>query len=537
MTWGKTAVFIACVCGTICFVGILGFHSLQTQLQQLIASNSVALPKTVQVATASNSANRVAISPPRLSVSTSSVVRSSTSSSALSTRAKLLEQGRNYGTNAEWKKGFECFKQCVDAGPLPENDWQLASAIALAAGETNACEEFCAQYMKAFGKSTSADCAERIAKECFSMPHCPEALFEQAIERADFAISKGRSTFRNLAKGMGEYRRQNWSGALEWLNQVETSNSLEGSAVAWAFGAMARHQLGDTQGARQALEQVNRRIGVVIRTGQLGWWQEIARAVVARDEAERLILGKITSPPLNPSEILENRTKWQAFTFSLNAGNTMASQSQWIPAAEYYAKALQDPVFDWSSSELKEDYLPMQSAAVFLMAEDRTNFCALVRGLAARKMENLSPIVQEHYGQIFVMNPDILTPELKQQALAYARRVCDNPERANSFWIRLLRGETEYRQGNFETAVDMLGPLIFSSTETIGAARGKVFLAMALKRLGKSKESLEAMQEANGLFIKAMGQGADRVNQIYYQTVMNELLAMVASTPGAAPQK
>jgi tetratricopeptide (TPR) repeat protein len=336
---------------------------------------------------------------------------------------------------------------------------------------------------------------------------------------------------------MGEYRRQDWSAALEWLNPVETSNSLEGSAVAWAFGAMARHRLGDTQGARQALEQVNRRLSAVIRTGQLGWWQEIARALVARDEAERLIFGKITSPLLNSSEILENRTKWQACSFSLNAGNTMASQSQWIPAAEYYAKALQDPVFDWSISELKEDYLSMQSAVAFLMAEDRTNFCALVRGLAARKMENLSPTVQERYGQIFVINPDFLTPELKQQALAFARRVCDNPERANTFWIRLLRGETEYRHGNFETAVDMLGPLIFSSTETLGAARGKVFLALALKRLGKSKDSLEAMQEANGLFIKAMSQGGDRVNQIYYQVMMNELLAMLANPPGASQEK
>jgi tetratricopeptide (TPR) repeat protein len=387
--------------------------------------------------------------------------------------------------------------------------------------------------MKSFGKSTNTGTAERLSKACFSLPHCSQGLLEQAMERADFSVSKGRDAWRTLAKAMGQYRAQDWSSALEWLTPLQTSNPMEAATLAWAFSAMAHQHLGENQDARQALEQVNRRLSVVIRTGQMSYWVEIARAFVIRDEAEQLILGKVTSAPLNPSEIVENRKTWQSVTFYLNNGSNYASRQQWVPAAEYYGKALQQPVFDWTVSELKEDKVPMQAAMAFLMAEETENFRNLARTLVGRKIEYLSPAMQERYGHICIMNPAILPPELKEQALAFARRVCDSQDWPSTFGMRLLRGETEYRQGHFDAAIDALDPLIFPPAETLGGARGKVFLAMAYKRLGKSRECAEAMQEANELFIKGTSQGSDRNNQMFFQIVMKELMAMVAGTPGA----
>jgi tetratricopeptide (TPR) repeat protein len=323
--------------------------------------------------------------------------------------------------------------------------------------------------------------------------------------------------------------------ALDWLRQPETSSMLEISVQAWCVSAMARHQLGDAAGARKALEEVEARVKVLVQTGELGRsydnrWDSIARGLALRAEAEQLILGKVVSPPLVPSRLIENRNKWQPIAFALNAADQMGKQAQWAPAAEYYKKLLQEPAFDWNVFEIKQDLLCQKIAVVFLMAGDQTNYCNLVRLLLERKWEKLAPMMQERYAQIFVSQPELLTPDQKAQGLAYARRVCDGADVGNNPWLGLLRGTTDYREGRFEAAVETLSQVFFQPSDSDGAARALAYKAMAYKRLGRSKEALEASQEANTLFAKQLSRSGDWTNITFYQLAIKELLAMLANT-------
>jgi tetratricopeptide (TPR) repeat protein len=538
MTQGKTAAIIGCL------VGLLGVYSLQGQGRPISTNDFIPLTnivvlftnvvKTNVVITNGVSTNVVR----RTNQTTRVVTAVKTNTAAIAAaRAALLDQGRSYGAMGEWKKGLDCFKQASETGNLSESDWPSASVIALAAGETNICEQFCMQYMKAYGKASNANVAERIAKECFSLPNCSEELLNQAMDRADFAMGKGQTEGRSLVKGMGEYRKRNWSGAVQNLGSAEGSGALELGAVAWAFDAMARQQLGETNRALRALEQVNRRLGAIMRTGELGSWQEVARAYAIRDEAEFLILGKITSSPFTTAELRENRKKWQEVTFSLNAANTMASQFQWVPAAEYFGKVLQDTAFDWNTSELKQDNLAQQMGIVFLLAGEQGLYGDLVRGLLERKLENLPASLQRRNAFIFMCNAGCLPEELKAQALAYGRRMCDTPDTDIDPWLRLLRGQIEYREGQFEKCVETLSQAFFRSEEADGASQTMFYKAKALARLGKSKEALEATQEGIAIFTKQSTKDTQWLNRAQYQLEMKELLGLLASANEQAKDK
>lgn len=447
------------------------------------------------------------------------------------THRQLVERGDEYGHKGEWQKAFECFRELVASGNSVEYEWGCATGSALAAGDTNACERLCLQMMDTFGKSNNAANAERFAKQCLALPHCSDELLEQATDRADYVIKKNRNNpWGQLVQAMAEYRRGNWSAALEWLRQLEKSGDMDYAVMAWCFGAMARHHLGDAAGARKALEQVNSRVKALVCMGKLGSWNDIARAIGVRAEAEQLILGKKVSPPLDSSELVQNREKWKSVAYDLNAGDQMGKQFQWVPAAGYYARVMQDPVFDWTVSEVNQDLVCQKMAAVFLLAGDQTRYCDLVRALLARKVEYLSPTMQERYAQIFVSNTELLTPELKAQGVAYARRLCDDPEAGNSPWMRLLRGETDYRERHFDTAIQTLSQVSFPPAESDGAARVMIYKAMAYKQLGRTEDALEATQAANALFARQTARSGDWTNPAFYQLGMKELLGMLAST-------
>jgi hypothetical protein len=198
----------------------------------------------------------------------------------------------------DWQKAHECFQQVLAAGSTREADWSGATAAAVAAGDTNACLKLCRELLDRFGQVQDPSAAERCAKQCLVVPGLSGELLAKAVERADFSINAGPdSRWRQLAKGMAEYRTGHWSNALEWLRQPELSSDLQLCSMAWPVGAMVRYQLGDKAAAHQALDEVNLRLKVVVERGALGKaaynvWDNYARAFALRAEAERLILGQ-----------------------------------------------------------------------------------------------------------------------------------------------------------------------------------------------------------------------------------------------------
>jgi len=148
---------------------------------------------------------------------------------------------------------------------------------------------------------------------------------------------------------MAEYRRGNWSKALEWLSQPERSSHLEAAILAKSFAAMARHQLGNTASARESLEEVNRRLTVVVETGELSGptFENYALAFSARKEATQLILGREipTTVPLNA--VAEGRKRWQPILRLLQTGEQLSKQQQWAQASDAFTQALRQSGFAW----------------------------------------------------------------------------------------------------------------------------------------------------------------------------------------------
>jgi tetratricopeptide (TPR) repeat protein len=413
--------------------------------------------------------------------------------------ADLVAAGHAAGVLGDWKKAFECFRDAVDAGSAREGDWSCAAVTALAIGDTNASLRLCRGIMNRFAKKDDASAAERCAKHCVALPAIPGDLLAKAVERADFSVAAGPdSRWRQMAKGMAEYRRGNWSNATRWLREPERSANLEVSPLAWLFGAMTRHQLGDTASARQALDEANRRLKVIVESGELArsrynTWDNYARAFAVRAEAERLILGREASPPLDPAAVVEGRNRWQPILQLLRSGDELAARKQWEEASEAFAQALEQPGFTWNLWELKQAIPSQWLPVAALLAANETRHLKLCRAMLDRTNATLAPVVLEGYASVCLARP--LPSDLRDRASALAERAIRNPEPDRIPATSLLRGMKAYREGQYQETLSSLERAEIVPAPTI-KTRALAFRGMACFRLGRVEEARRALQDA-----------------------------------------
>jgi hypothetical protein len=72
---------------------------------------------------------------------------------------------------------------------------------------------------------------------------------------------------------------------------------------------MARHQAGETNAARQALDHASGQLHRLVQTGVIenNEWHFVVFGLVARSEAERFVLGQEVSPPVTPESMAAAR--------------------------------------------------------------------------------------------------------------------------------------------------------------------------------------------------------------------------------------
>ena len=132
-----------------------------------------------------------------------------------------------------------------------------------------------------------------------STAHHPEVidgagkLAEFAIANIDGAIAKGQEPSNRLGStqwimGIVEYRRGNYAAALDWCQKGVSGMKHDArlAATASLFAAMAAHQLGKAEAARQWLAEAHRLIGT-IGAKNTDWLM----MDLVRREAEALIAG------------------------------------------------------------------------------------------------------------------------------------------------------------------------------------------------------------------------------------------------------
>ena len=156
--------------------------------------------------------------------------------------------------------------------------------------DRRAYESFCRESIKQFGGTTDPLAAERTFKNCLLLPANASLLASLAplANLAAKSFSENDTSengswmmpWRCVSLALMEYRRGNYSGAIDWGGRCLTYGTDCPSRVATvhAILAMSYHQLGRTGNARSELAQSRELIdnkfktGLDVGDGARGYW-------------------------------------------------------------------------------------------------------------------------------------------------------------------------------------------------------------------------------------------------------------------------
>ena len=190
----------------------------------------------------------------------------------------------------------------------------------------------------------------------------------------------------------------------------------------------------------------------MVRVGELGdsrnnTWDNFARAIALRREAEQLILGQIEQPPVNPQTVRDGRRQWLSLMENAATADQLAGRGQWSSACDQYIQLVDQPAFDWEVWELRQSVLAQQVGAVFLKAADTVRHEALCRALLTRTNSHVPSMLRERYAVVNLVRTSHLPPELVSQAIVQARTAFEESEARGDRWRVLVQILAEYRSG------------------------------------------------------------------------------------------
>ena len=192
-----------------------------------------------------------------------------------------------------------------EANPENHGVWHELAPLLVASGQLDAYREHCRKSTERFGNSADPLIAERIAKDCLILPASGAdlAVVAKMADTAAAVTNRSATPSFQFVKGLAEYRRGRFAGAVEWVNKALTKegDSENRDVEAYMVLAMARYQLKQTDEARAALArgtEIERTKLPKLESGDIGesWLDWIIAHALMR-EAKALIEGdtKITA--------------------------------------------------------------------------------------------------------------------------------------------------------------------------------------------------------------------------------------------------
>jgi hypothetical protein len=276
---------------------------------------------------------------------------------------------------------------------------------------------------------------------------------------------------------------------------------------------MARHQAGQTNAALESLNGASWRLRQLLHGGLLASneWHFVVFGLLARAEAERLLLGREVSPAVTAELLAEASQRWKFVRESLARGESLAREKRWRESRDAYAAALHYPAFDWTVAEGESIWscLSLQMGTVFVRTGDDANYAHLCRVLVGQDVarprhpsgEQAASARAQRYAMAFCLSPGGLPPELQERVLEHSRFGLAN-SRENPGWTALSGGIAEYNFGQPERALE-LSQNAAKDQDALVAAMGSLYAAMTLHKLNRPQEAVEAMQTAESLFTQA----------------------------------
>jgi tetratricopeptide (TPR) repeat protein len=270
---------------------------------------------------------------------------------------------------------------------------------------------------------------------------------------------------------------------------------------------MAMHQQGSTPEAQAKLREANSLLSRLLLPGNLQLvspsgesWTTLACSLVARDEAERLILRRIVSEPITQASLTVNRARW-APIYQLLEDFTMAARRQdYSNAREHYLAARENPHFSLEAAGEAVDWLVEQVPVVFAQADDRAGFETFLReswGENAMLLSNdLFPVACSRWPL-----PEDLKSRIATRAQSFEEQQFDttNVLEMHRHWEGRHIGLGLYAVGRYQEAL----PRLVKATESPDhdcATSAKAFAALATWKLGRTDEARKWRDDAEQNF-------------------------------------
>jgi eukaryotic-like serine/threonine-protein kinase len=204
-----------------------------------------------------------------------------------------------YARRGEWAGAIRNFNRSVTADPTNHHAYHYLAPLLVKAGDLASYRKHCELSMSRFGQTADPAVAERIAKDCLTLPPTDGSL-ERLAKMADTAVAAGTNDsswpYYAFVKGLAEFRQSHFAGALEWLQKVAPNEGVPSrTAQVHAVSAMAEYRLGRTNAARANLTQ-----GLTIAETKLNQlyridWNDQLIAQFLLQEAQTLIEGNPAS--------------------------------------------------------------------------------------------------------------------------------------------------------------------------------------------------------------------------------------------------
>jgi tetratricopeptide (TPR) repeat protein len=430
-------------------------------------------------------------------------------------RATLLTQREVAACSAraaQWSQSARQYSELAQSASPDLLDFSYGAIVADLAGDRQGALGQCRELAGRFGGLTNPVTASEVsANLCLLLREGPDDLsagLELPVQFLDRATAGDKQArwFR-LLHGMVQYRLGHWEQAATSLEAVLSGRDADYAWFSGYLAAAARYQLGDTNAGWKLYQQCQEKLALVLARGSLGkMWIIDARALIARSEAERVIFGRIVSPPVDAAALASHRQDWRLIQQRFSTANAFAAQQKWPQARDAYRQAAEDPRFFWAAAEYDSELVPLEMAAALLMAGDYEAHERLCRQLFANEPDAPGRLRAEVRLKMWFMRPRDRSVELDQRATELLRFIPDKSKLADAsgdYWTWLNRGLAAYRQGNLAEASECLKHA--RRSEDVGCrGAATVFLAMTEQRSGRHKQAVRLLQDAEAILTEPL---------------------------------
>jgi hypothetical protein len=336
----------------------------------------------------------------------------------------------------------------------------------------------------------------------------------RVFQLAAFAVGGIKDPLRNaMLSGVGACRRGLWDEAAAVLTPLAGSRDGRVASLSGFFLAMARARSGASQSATSILATANDRLEAMLRSGDLGnalrpglEWMPFAAAILARNEAEKLIHGQRVSLPIHSDYLRRARHAWKPVGELIDKANWAARRREWAQATDLFLGAMRHEQFDWTAAAHHEPGLEEKIACVLIVGGDVENYRKLREEILVDTIAG-----QTEYARVVLLSAGDLPARLHARALAVASgngnqsaRI-EEPSQGEA-WHALTQGMVEYRSSRFGAARSALRSALGAfNLNCSGTANA--FAAMTESQLGHSEAAETHLGAAEGSYQQVTGGG------------------------------